>query len=147
MAPAPDERPHYSGASPLDGGGDPTSLGGNDAKLSPSGLEIGLIVGILSLAIVSLIWLFFWRSRRNRARQTQAISAAADPDRDQELTETAHPRIPTPISKDDRISTGDKDEATSVDPPTCSSRLHLPLYWPHTSASKEPPKEPDVKGY
>ncbi|KAI0438474.1 hypothetical protein F4803DRAFT_534950 [Xylaria telfairii] len=120
MAPVPQERPHYSGASPLDGGGDPVSLGGSDTKISPSGLEIGLIVGIVSLAVVSLVWLFFWRSRRNRIKQERATSATAIRAHDEELMDTM--RIPTPISKDDRASTADKDEVSSIDRPPCSHR-------------------------
>ncbi|KAI0449449.1 hypothetical protein F5B21DRAFT_494185 [Xylaria acuta] len=131
MAPVPDERPHYSGASPLDGGGDPVSLGGGDTKFSPSGLEIGLIVGIVSLAVVSLIWLFFWRSRRNRAtRQARASSATAVRGHDEELIDTSGLRIPTPISKDDRASTADKDEVSSIERPPCSHRRPT-MNWPH----------------
>ncbi|KAH8159622.1 hypothetical protein CIB48_g8623 [Xylaria polymorpha] len=130
MAPVPQERPHYSGASPLDGGGDPVSLGGSDTKFSPSGLEIGLIVGIVSLAVVSLIWLFFWRSRRNRAKQGRAPSATTSRGHDEELMDTSGLRIPTPISKDDRASTVDKDEVSSIDRPPCSHRRPT-MNWSH----------------
>ncbi|KAI1749253.1 hypothetical protein F4782DRAFT_533540 [Xylaria castorea] len=131
MAPVPDERPHYSGASPLDGGSDPVSLGGGNDKFSPSGLEIGLIVGIVSLAVVSLIWLFFWRSRRNRAtRQARGSSAAAVRGHDEELVDTSGLRIPTPISKDDRASTADKDEVSSIERPPCSYGRPT-MNWPH----------------
>ncbi|KAI0401600.1 hypothetical protein F4802DRAFT_618802 [Xylaria palmicola] len=137
MTPIPEDRPHYSGASPLDGGGDPASLGGSDTKFSPSGLEIGLIVGIVSLAVVSLIWLFFWRSRRNRAaRQTRASSSTAVQSHDEELMDTSGLRIPTPISKDDRASTADKDEASSIERPPCSHR-HPMMNWSHWPQSHQ----------
>ncbi|KAJ2995026.1 hypothetical protein NUW58_g1387 [Xylaria curta] len=131
MAPVPDERPHYSGASPLDGGSDPSSLGGNDTRFSPSGLEIGLIVGIVSLAAVSLVWLFFWRSRRNRAaRHNRAPSATGVQGYDEELTDASGLRIPTPITKDERASTADKDEVSSIERPPCSH--HRPMMnWSH----------------
>ncbi|TRX90991.1 hypothetical protein FHL15_008196 [Xylaria flabelliformis] len=132
MAPVPDERPHYSGASPLDGGSDPVSLGGGgDEKFSPSGLEIGLIVGIVSLAVVSLIWLFFWRSRRNRVtKQERGSSVAGVRGQEEELMDTTGLRIPTPISKDDRASTADKDEASSIERPPCSHRRPT-MNWSH----------------
>ncbi|KAI1427365.1 hypothetical protein F5Y12DRAFT_792389 [Xylaria sp. FL1777] len=123
MAPIPDEMPHYDGASPLDGGDSPASLGGDDSKFSFTGLEIGLIVGVLSLAIVSLIWLFFWRSRRNRTfRQPRAPSTATARGHDQELTDASGLRIPNPVPKDDRASTVDNDEVSSIDRPSRSQR-------------------------
>lgn len=130
MAPIPDEMPHYDGASPLDGGSNPASLGGGDTKVSLNGLEIGLIVGVLSLAIISLIWLFFWRSRRNRHfREPRMPPIPATRGHDAELTDTTGLRIPTPISKDERYS-ADKGEASSIDRPPQSQ--HRPVTnWSH----------------
>ncbi|KAI0521632.1 hypothetical protein F5B22DRAFT_643807 [Xylaria bambusicola] len=131
MAPIPDDMPHYDGASPLDGGGNPASLGGGDAKFSLTGLEIGLIVGVVSLAVVSLVWLFFWRSRRNRPfRQPRTPSITTTHGHDAELIDTSGLRIPTPISKDDRASTVEKDEVASIDRPPRSQR-RLMTNWSH----------------
>ncbi len=131
MAPAPTDLPHYDGASPLDGGDNPASLGGGDTKFSLTGLEIGLIVGVLSLAIVSLVWLFFWRSRRNRTfRQPHAPSTTAARGHDEELTDASGLRIPTPISKDDRPSTADNDELSSIERPPRSQRRPM-TNWSH----------------
>ncbi|TGJ82745.1 hypothetical protein E0Z10_g6019 [Xylaria hypoxylon] len=137
MAPFPDDMPHYNGASPLDGGGNPASLGGGDTKFSLTGLEIGLIVGVLSLAIVSLIWLFFWRSRRTRTfRQPRAASSATARGHDEELTDASGLRIPTPITKDDRASTADNDEFSSVERPSRSHRRPA-MNWSHWSQSPQ----------
>ncbi|KAI0111092.1 hypothetical protein GGR51DRAFT_569172 [Nemania sp. FL0031] len=131
MAPIPDDVPHYSGASPLDGGGNPASLGGDGDEFSPSGLEIGLIVGVVSVAMLSLIWLFFWRSRRNRAaRQTGAPSITATRGHDQELTDASGIRIPTPISKDDRASSAENDELPSIERPP-RYHQHPMTNWSH----------------
>ncbi|KAI0808828.1 hypothetical protein GGR55DRAFT_186909 [Xylaria sp. FL0064] len=123
MAPVPTDIPHYDDASPLDGGDNPSTLGRGDAKSSPTGLEIGLIVGVLGVAIISLVWLFFWRIRRNRTfRQARAPSTAAIRGHDAELTNASGLRIPTPISKGDRASTADNDEASSIDRPSRPQR-------------------------
>ncbi|KAI1181662.1 hypothetical protein F5B17DRAFT_444842 [Nemania serpens] len=140
MSPIPDDIPHYSGASPLDGGSNPASLGGGSSKSSPSALEIGLIVGVVSLAVVSLVWLFFWRSRRNRvAKQTSLSSATTAQGQDEELADASGMRIPTPISKDDRASSADiNDQASSIEQPP---RYHgRPVanwsHWPHSPPAK-----------
>ncbi|KAI1433272.1 hypothetical protein GGR50DRAFT_696273 [Xylaria sp. CBS 124048] len=132
MPPAPDESPHYSGASPLDGGSSPVVLAGTGAKFSPSDLEIGLIVGLVSIVVISLVWLFCWRARRNQAnRQTQ--SSSEDPtlgDNEAELTDASGQRIPTPLPKDDRASTADNDEASSIERPPRSHRRPM-MNWTH----------------
>ncbi|KAI1171972.1 hypothetical protein F4777DRAFT_593288 [Nemania sp. FL0916] len=136
MAPVPDDVPHYDGASPLDGGDNPVTLGGSDTKYSPSRLEIGVIVGVVSLAVVSLIWLFFWRSRRScTSRETRASSATATLNHGQELTDAGGLRAPTPIHKDDRASSADNDESHSAERPP---RYHLRpaanrSHWPYSS--------------
>ncbi|GAW15600.1 hypothetical protein ANO14919_050150 [Xylariales sp. No.14919] len=137
MAPTPNDMPHYGGASPLDGGGNPASLGEGDAKFSLTGLEIGLIVGVLSLALISLIWLFFWRSRRNNTfRQPRAPSSATARGYDEELTDASGLRIPTPITKDDRASTADNDEFSSIEHPPRSHRRPV-MNWSHWSQSSQ----------
>ncbi|GAP91325.1 hypothetical protein SAMD00023353_6000480 [Rosellinia necatrix] len=137
MPPTPEDLPHYNGASPLDGGSNPASLGGGATKFSPSGLEIGLIVGVVSIAIVSLIWLFFWRSRRNRAARHERTSPVAAPSgHDEELTGMRSMRIPTPITKDDRASTADNDEVSSIErPPRYHGRPTM--NWSHWSQSPQ----------
>ncbi|KAI0425682.1 hypothetical protein F5Y09DRAFT_346456 [Xylaria sp. FL1042] len=132
MVPFPTDVPHYDDGSPLDGGDNPSTLGGSgDAKTSLTGLEIGLIVGVLSIAIISLVWLFFWRTRKNRTfREARVPSTAATRGHDAELTDASGLRIPTPISKDERASTADNDEVSSIDRPTRPQ--HRPVMnWPH----------------
>ncbi|KAI1362452.1 hypothetical protein F5Y08DRAFT_341674 [Xylaria arbuscula] len=130
MAPIPEDMPHYDGASPLDGGSNPASLGGGDTKVSLNGLEIGLIVGVVTIAMISLVWLFFWRSRRNRHfREPRTASVAASRGHEAELIDTSGLRIPTPIPKDDRYS-ADKDEASSIDRPPRSQHRQV-TNWPH----------------
>ncbi|KAI1194662.1 hypothetical protein F5X97DRAFT_327346 [Nemania serpens] len=136
MAPIPDDIPHYSGASPLDGGGNPASLGGGSSKFSPSGLEIGLIVGVVSLALISLIWLFFWRSRRNRvAKQTRTSPATTTRGQDEELADASGLRIPTPVFKDDRASSADNDQASSIEQPPRYHRRPMAnwSHWPQST--------------
>ncbi|KAI0975599.1 hypothetical protein F4678DRAFT_275241 [Xylaria arbuscula] len=131
MAPVPTDSPHYDGGSPLDGGNNPADLGGSDTKFSLTGLEIGLIVGVVSLAIVSLVWLFFWRSRRNRNfRQPHASSITANHGHDAELIDASGVRIPTPIPKEDPACTADNDECSSIDRPSRSHRRPV-TNWPH----------------
>ncbi|KAI3326983.1 hypothetical protein HD806DRAFT_531578 [Xylariaceae sp. AK1471] len=135
MAPVPDEEFHYGGASPLDGGTNPASLGGSGGKFSPTGLEIGLIVGVVALVIVSLIWLFFWRSRRNRMnKQPRSPSSAAAEGNGEELTDASGLRIPIPLPKDDRASTADNDEVSSIERPPRSHRRPM-VNWSHRPQS------------
>ncbi|KAI1114176.1 hypothetical protein F5Y14DRAFT_415682 [Nemania sp. NC0429] len=135
MSPIPDDEPHYSGASPLDGGSNPASLGGDSSKFSPSGLEIGLIVGVVSLAVISLVWLFFWRSRRNRtAKQIRTCPATTTRGQDEELADASGLRIPTPTYKDDRASSADNDKASSIEQPPRYHRHPMAneSQWPHS---------------
>ncbi|KAI1827670.1 hypothetical protein F4861DRAFT_535876 [Xylaria intraflava] len=147
MAPAPDSpsvpddpsAPHYSGASPLDGGSSPSSLGGGDTKFSPSGLEIGLIVGVAALVLISLIWVFFWRSRRHQAnKQTQSPSAVpALQANDAELTDASGQRSSDSAPKDDRASTADNDEVASIEQPSGPQQLPMMLRIPLRSQFQE----------
>lgn len=122
MAPIPDE-PHYNGASPLDGGPNPATLGGGNGNYSPSALEIGIIVGVISVALLSVFWLFYWRSRRNRARQAQTPASNDNHEPGEELADVSGLRNPAPISKDGRPSTADNDDISSIErPPQYHSR-------------------------
>jgi hypothetical protein len=137
MAPVPDDNYHYGGASPLDGGPNPAGLGGSGGNFSPTGLEIGVIVGVVALVIVSLIWLFFWRARRNRMdKQPRSQSAAAAEGYEEELTDASGVRIPAPLPKDDRASTADKDEASSIERPPRSHRRPM-VNWSHRPESPQ----------
>ncbi|KAI1263779.1 hypothetical protein F5Y18DRAFT_392682 [Xylariaceae sp. FL1019] len=115
MAPLPDSSDgvpdHYDGGSPLDGGANPSSLGNSGAHFKPSALEIGLIVGVVSLIVISVIWLFCWRSRRNRVRKNTG-SGSANGVYEQELTDVDHPELHLAAPKDDQASTCDNDETS-----------------------------------
>ncbi|KAI1408551.1 hypothetical protein F5Y13DRAFT_108166 [Hypoxylon sp. FL1857] len=66
MAPLPDNPDgHYDAAVPLDGGLSPADLGGGSKHFSPTGLEIGIITGVVVLVVISVVGLFVWRSRKN----------------------------------------------------------------------------------
>ncbi|KAI1500649.1 hypothetical protein F5X99DRAFT_231712 [Biscogniauxia marginata] len=76
---------HYDGGSPLDGGGSPsTNLGGSSGSYAPTGLEIGVIVGVIALVIISIVVLFIWRTRRARAAKNLDASAT-DAGNDEDL--------------------------------------------------------------
>ncbi|KAI1779271.1 hypothetical protein F4818DRAFT_403921 [Hypoxylon cercidicola] len=78
MAPLPqsDDDNHYDAGAPLDGGASPAILAGSDKHFAPTGLEIGVIVAVVVIVVLSLFGLFYWRSRKNRAAQmTESASA------------------------------------------------------------------------
>ncbi|OTA98960.1 hypothetical protein M426DRAFT_16924 [Hypoxylon sp. CI-4A] len=68
MAPIPndDDGGHYDAAPPLDGGASPADLGEGDNHFSPTGLEIGVITGVVVIVILTVVGVFVWRSRKNR---------------------------------------------------------------------------------
>ncbi|KAI6085297.1 hypothetical protein F4821DRAFT_261137 [Hypoxylon rubiginosum] len=73
MAPvASNDDDHYDAAAPLDGGASPADLAGSDRPYKPTGLEIGVITAVVVVVLLSLIGLFVWRSRKNRAAQANA---------------------------------------------------------------------------
>ncbi|KAI4866195.1 hypothetical protein F4820DRAFT_266415 [Hypoxylon rubiginosum] len=68
MAPMADnDDGHYDAGAPLDGGASPAVLAGSDKHFSPTGLEIGIITAVVVVVFFSLVGLFVWRSRKNRA--------------------------------------------------------------------------------
>ncbi|KAI0138064.1 hypothetical protein F4776DRAFT_663199 [Hypoxylon sp. NC0597] len=79
MAPLP-ENPdgHYDAAVPLDGGVSPADLGGGSKHNSPTGLEIGVITGVVVLVIISVVGLFVWRSRKNSNAKVMDAASATD---------------------------------------------------------------------
>ncbi|OTA54657.1 hypothetical protein K449DRAFT_439262 [Hypoxylon sp. EC38] len=79
MAPLPDNPDgHYDAAVPLDGGMSPADLGGSSKHFSPTGLEIGVITGVVVLVVISVVGLFVWRSRKSRnAKNIDGSSADA----------------------------------------------------------------------
>ncbi|KAI0172533.1 hypothetical protein GGR52DRAFT_591028 [Hypoxylon sp. FL1284] len=75
MAPVPDNNSdddHYDAGAPLDGGSSPAVLAGSDKHFSPTGLEIGVITAVVVIVLFSLVGLFVWRSRKNRAARMAA---------------------------------------------------------------------------
>ncbi|KAI2627211.1 hypothetical protein GGS21DRAFT_545845 [Xylaria nigripes] len=150
MAPVSEEPPHYSGASPLDGGSSPTSLGGSgtETKYKPSALEIGLIVGVVSLVLISLVWLFFWRARRNQANRPTQTSPVAPTLEGNEtgLTDASGQPIPVPLAKDDRASTAENDETSSIERPPRSHRRPMMNWnhWPQPSSQENRVEEHEL---
>ncbi|KAI8627949.1 hypothetical protein F5Y19DRAFT_477122 [Xylariaceae sp. FL1651] len=137
MAPVPDDGNHYDGGSPLDGGNSPSTLAGGNTNPSPTPLEIGLIVGVVSLVIVSVIWLFFWRSRRIRAsKNARTEPTATATGYEEELRDANDLRIPLPLPKDDRASIGENDEVSSIKPP-CRSHRRPMMNWTHSPQSSQ----------
>ncbi|KAI0883694.1 uncharacterized protein GGS22DRAFT_24584 [Annulohypoxylon maeteangense] len=128
MAPLPDNNPddHYDAGAPLDGGASPAVLGNGDKHFSPTGLEIGVIVGVVSLVIITVVFLFVWRSRKNRdVKITDAASSVPAAGPYEELpspSAAARARRETneliPPPKDDHASTIKNDDKSSLEQPT-----------------------------
>ncbi|KAI0602755.1 hypothetical protein F4775DRAFT_535537 [Biscogniauxia sp. FL1348] len=127
MAPLPDnEDNHYDGGSPLDGGGSPsTNLGGNSVNLPPSGMEIGVIVGVVSLVVISVVALFVWRSRK--ARAAKDVDALAATDAGHQGSSVGNLPVPP---KDRRSSTLANDKASELER-QAHNRLHPVSDWDH----------------
>ncbi|KAI1454332.1 hypothetical protein F4805DRAFT_327504 [Annulohypoxylon moriforme] len=138
MAPLPDNNPddHYDAGAPLDGGASPAVLGNGDRHFSPTGLEIGVIVGVVSLVILTVVFLFVWRSRKNRdAKATDAASSVPAAGPYEELPspgaaararrETSEP-IPPP--KDDHANIK-SDDKSSIEQPTPISTNRNATKW------------------
>ncbi|KAI0393413.1 hypothetical protein F5Y17DRAFT_311850 [Xylariaceae sp. FL0594] len=122
-APLPSDGGHYDGASPLDGGPSPSTLGGSSTKFKPSAAEIGIIVSVIVIVLGTLAWIFFWRARRARLnRQANENPASPAHGYEQELTDASGLRIPTPLPKDDRASTAEIDDVSSIERPPRSQR-------------------------
>ncbi|KAI0154226.1 hypothetical protein GGR57DRAFT_502812 [Xylariaceae sp. FL1272] len=138
MSPFPDGSgnvpDHYDGGSPLDGGANPSSLGNSGGPFKPSALEIGLIVGVVTLIVLSVIWLFFWRARRNRANKNPG-SGATNGVYEQELNDVDHAAVHLAAPKDDQASTCDNDEMSG---PVLVNRPS-----PSASAGRYTPTPPD----
>ncbi|KAI1641475.1 hypothetical protein F4809DRAFT_636761 [Biscogniauxia mediterranea] len=134
MAPLPDnEDNHYDGGSPLDGGGSPsTNLGGNsDSFSSPSGLEIGVIVGVVAFVILSIVALFVWRNRKARAaKDVDALAATDDAAATARHQRRSVGSVPVPPSKDRRSSTLENDKALELER-QAHNRLHPVADWDH----------------
>lgn len=114
---------HYDAGAPLDGGSDPSSKLGSSQEhaYSPTGLEIGVITGIVFLVIITVVGIFVWRSRRNRnAKNTEAAASADDPARPDDVsaqdTKTSSAHEPVPAPKDDRCSIEQHSPSTPAGP-------------------------------
>ncbi|KAI1335298.1 hypothetical protein F5Y15DRAFT_428324 [Xylariaceae sp. FL0016] len=117
MAPLPDDDDnHYQGGAPLDGGSSPSDLAGSSSKFSPTALEIGIIVGVVALVIMSIIWLFVWRSRRSRAAKN-AETPAPTAGNNEELNNMNRPRILSLFVPNDEHSSIHDHDSTPDDKP------------------------------
>ncbi|KAI1810705.1 hypothetical protein GGS20DRAFT_162345 [Poronia punctata] len=141
MAPVPTpDGGHYSGASPLDGGPNPSTLGGGSTRYRPTPAEIGVIVAVVVVVIGVLIWIFFWRARKARQNgQTQSTAAAQG--YDQELTDASGLHISAPLQKEDRASTADNDDVSTIERPP-RSHLRPTANWAQRAESPQFNHEP-----
>ncbi|KAI1402628.1 hypothetical protein F4819DRAFT_273645 [Hypoxylon fuscum] len=129
MAPIPDgDDNHYDAGAPLDGGSSPAVLAGSDKHYSPTGLEIGVITGVVVLVILTVIGLFVWRSRKNRAAKdgetgagpyTEAGSVTTGEEARAQRTSTHDTRDPQTPPKDGFTfaSTVKNDDLSSLEHP------------------------------
>ncbi|KAI1379770.1 hypothetical protein F4677DRAFT_407597 [Hypoxylon crocopeplum] len=120
MAPIPDDDDHYEGGAPLDGGSSPADLAGNGSHLSPTGLEIGVITGVVALVVLTLVGLFVWRSRKNRAAKNADSSssvAASNPFDDSHANPhgTRETFEPVPPPKDSFAGAVKNDDLSSLE--------------------------------
>lgn len=66
----------FSAAPPLDGAGDPTDLAGSPRTGgSVSGLEVGIIVGVVIVVTLLLVTIFVWRARKNKKVEQDRLAA------------------------------------------------------------------------
>ncbi|KAI1106036.1 hypothetical protein F4804DRAFT_349366 [Jackrogersella minutella] len=136
MAPLPDNG-HYDAAAPLDGGASPAMLGGGDKHFSPTGLEIGVIVGVVSLVLITLVGLFVWRSRKNRDDKltdpASSVPASAPYEELPSPTSRAHEEReanePTPPPKDDHASAIKNDDMSSIEQPVPVAPERTAVKW------------------
>ncbi|XDG07718.1 hypothetical protein ABKA04_007333 [Annulohypoxylon sp. FPYF3050] len=140
MAPLPDDSnpdDHYDAGAPLDGGASPAILGNGDKHFSPTGMEIGVIVGVVALVIITVVGLFVWRSRKNRdAKVTDAASSvpAAGP----------YEELPTPPGAvHARREAGEPTPPPRMATPSPSRTMTSP---PSSSLHPPPPTAPLTSG-
>ncbi|KAI0385205.1 hypothetical protein F5Y04DRAFT_292650 [Hypomontagnella monticulosa] len=71
---------HYDSGAPLDGGSNPSNNLGNshEHSYSPTGLEIGVITGIIVVVIITVVGIFAWRNRRHRNAKNMETTTSAD---------------------------------------------------------------------
>ncbi|ORY67663.1 uncharacterized protein BCR38DRAFT_483277 [Pseudomassariella vexata] len=67
----------YQGAPPFDGSSNPQQdLGQNPTAHIVTGTEIGIIVSVVFIVLLSVLGLFIWRARRNRAAAGRGARSA-----------------------------------------------------------------------
>ncbi|KAI1392369.1 uncharacterized protein F4822DRAFT_441371 [Hypoxylon trugodes] len=127
MAPIPDDtanpNDHYDAAPPLDGGASPAELGGSSKHFAPSGLEIGVITGVVLLVVLTVVGIFVWRSRKNRDVKNidsgSSAIATTIPEGASPLTDSHREHFePMPPPKDDAAgATIKNDDLSSIEHP------------------------------
>lgn len=149
MAPLPDDSnpdDHYDAGAPLDGGASPAILGNGDKHFSPTGMEIGVIVGVVALVIITVVGLFVWRSRKNRdAKVTDAASSVPAAGPYEELPTppgAVHARReagePTPPPKDGHTITIKNDDKSSIEQPSPTATDRAANKWSYWGAVRRP---------
>ncbi|KAL7621136.1 hypothetical protein AAE478_008452 [Parahypoxylon ruwenzoriense] len=137
MAPTPDDdKNHYDAGAPLDGGSSPAILAGDDKNYSPTGLEVGVITGVVVLVILTVVGIFIWRSRKNRAAKNAETASSMSPTTTTEEiihqpfgTREAYEPLPPP--KDDFASTVENDDLSSIERPSARGRTRPSEKWNH----------------
>ncbi|KAI0838330.1 hypothetical protein F5Y06DRAFT_56204 [Hypoxylon sp. FL0890] len=123
MAPVPGgSDDHYNAAVPLDGGMSPADLGGSSKHFPPTGLEIGIIIGVIVLVLISVVGIFLWRSRKNnQAKNADATSAEAGGAAKEGPEQGAGEATSRP--KDDLTSAVKNDDLSSLEHPAVPDRV------------------------
>ncbi|KAI2617160.1 hypothetical protein GGR54DRAFT_608470 [Hypoxylon sp. NC1633] len=156
MAPTPEDDDHYEGGAPLDGGASPADLSTGDKHFSPTGLEIGVITGVVALVIITLVGLFVWRSRKNRNAKGTGPATAAGEDANHSRTdainifETSTPPNNGRGRGRDRDGYRDGDRAATIKtddssiehnaPPSPPTPQRPPMKWSQWVASRRTEK-------
>ncbi|RYO76929.1 hypothetical protein DL766_010006 [Monosporascus sp. MC13-8B] len=112
----------YTMGPPLDGGAGPGVLAGNHPDVPATAVEIGIIIGVVLLIIITVVSMFVWRARRQKRAAVNQATAAPQMHRSSEDIVQ-----PAPLPKDDRdaerFSTIDSDKFPSVRQPSCSTPI------------------------
>lgn len=115
----------YTNGPPLDGGTGPGVLAGNGSENRTTSMEVGVIIGVVTAIVFTLIDIFAWRARRNKRARNNLDSTA--PGDGQSSERIAHP---SPLPKDDRdverFSTIEHDKILAFEPPP---RAHPVMNW------------------
>ncbi|RYP24208.1 hypothetical protein DL765_000703 [Monosporascus sp. GIB2] len=112
----------YTMGPPLDGGTGPGVLAGNHPDVPATAVEIGIIIGVVLLIIITIISMFVWRARRQKRAAVNQATAAPQMHRSSEDI-AQPPPLPKDVRDAERFSTIDSDKLPSVKQPSCSTPI------------------------